>query len=1256
MPPLEGLRDDSVSVRLDARRIDYAELSRFLTWIPRGAGAAAVRCEADGPFGNLRVSGLKVVTERSSVEVRGTVSRLHTPWDLHLDVWIEPSRVILGDVDLFIREIPEEILAPDLPIGVKGHFVGLPLDFTTDLDLQGDFGRLSGRNTFHLNTSPPAYSASYDMEGFNPALIFGGDFPGTLLNGRMELQGEDFRPELMKTNFFMVLDTSRFRGFGFDALQANGTMSLGMIDAEAHGSAGGTKADASFSARLTGDTISVHDADFSVTSLDLSKLLDDSLYRSDITARGRVSFRGSSVDDLDATAALIFLPSSFRDHAMAADSVSFVLDQVDPRHKLLRLRSSLADVELAGAFDLDMLAEVTRDRFAALIDAVVNHVRGDEPTGSARSAPRTAHAASAPRHAAAGHDMKFNYRVDINNILPVGEFLSTTPFNFHGSVSGSFSSDEHHLSVDMKGILEEFYTGTIDHGWLMKNATVDIRVGNLGQTAVLENVTVDVDLGVSTGILEGRSIDGAGLRLHYSQTRGSIAASGMIDSVITISLSGQGSIQPRMFVFDLDTLRARAGNYGWANDQDVQFRLSAEGLRIMRAVFRRGDEELSARGLLGMHGSLDASFGIRRFDLSVLNTLLPYPELRRPENGFSGTAQADVRLGGTPENPTFSVDASSENFVLRKTRLGYVETNISYADRLLTILIQNRLTRASTDTVLTVVGRMPADFAFAGAAERFPDLEQDIRIHAENFDISIFDPLIAELQNLTGRLNSNLVIGGTPRNPAYSGSMVLTGINFLFVPNNLPYIMNGTIEAKGSRLVLNGFTLENVPTARPAGKMQLSGTITTDRFRLDSFDITGRGGLLVLGEESRRVLPEMYGPLFIRSDNAGLNLSGNLSRPYLSGTVLVTEAFITFPPMSRQQSTLGLRRLNYVVVNDTSAGYVPEKKFLTPFFGEADSGAGDAVKPGRTERLTFIDQLRYNLIVETRGAPAVKFIFTQQSDEILYAELDGRVTAVNETGEPRIYGTVSIGAPSYYKFFQRFDATGRLKFVGPWDNPELDIRAIYEASHVRYDPQNPEAEPTSRRVQVLLEITGSRLEPVLKMTLREESSGGGTFVDITTNSTPAETQSDAISFILTGKFSDELKSSDRSSIASDVSPGTGAMVGSILTSSLLTSVLDDYIRRELPFIRSVEVTYEGGASPGTNVQVSASALEGYLRIGGKILSDASRTSVSYKASLGDLFDATSIRNLFFEIEQRMETESEKNKNTVEGRIYYRFSF
>jgi hypothetical protein len=1251
IPSLGALKEDSVTLHLDAPRVDYDELRTFLTYIPRTPGSASVTCEAAGPFGELRVSGLRVITTSSDVSVSGLVSQLHDPAELTLDVAITPSMVTMRDLDIFISQIPEDVLAPDLPVRISGRFVGRPLDFATDLELEGEFGYAAGHAAMHLTADPIAYSASYTLRKFNPGTLFGVGFDSTTLNGRVDLQGEGFTPEEMKTNFFMILDSSRFRGFPLGGLEATGTLTAGALDAEAHATSGRTVADATFDARFSGDTVSVRNADVSVRSLDLAAILNDSSFRSDITARGRLSFGASSLDDLNAEAALVLLPSRFRGHEVGADSVLFTLDQRDPAKKVFRVNSSLARVELGGGFDLKLLGPTISGRLSALTGAIREHTLRQPEDASARATERETR-----RTGTSGGKMDFTYRVSLDNLLPVGEFFNTAPFNMHGDISGRFVSDPDHLMFSLSGNLKECFVGTIASGSLLRNATIDLTLSTRGDSAILEHLTSDLAIRFESGIVGGRPVDNARANLSYSDSKGVIMASLRLDSAMDVRVGGQASIQPGAYIVDLDTLNFNTGGYSWHNDQDVQFRLSDEGLRVMHAVFRRGDEEISARGLLGDDGKLDAALKVERFDLSVLNTLLPYPELKTPGNGFLGSAGGDVTLGGSLSSPEFTVTATSENFILRKTRLGFVEARMTYSDRRLGVLIQTKLSKTDPNPILTVDGFMPANFSFTGSGERFPDREQNIRVHAASFDISIFDPLISELENLTGRVNSELLIGGTPLRPEYSGSMDFADVNFLFVPNNIPYIMNGTIMAEGSRLVLSGFSVENLPTARPSGRMELSGTITTDRFKLDSFDITGKGNLLAMAEETRRVMPSMYGPLFIRTDSNGLNLSGNLSRPFLRGNVFVTDAFITFPPKNRTQTLQGYRTLNYVVVNDTSAGYTTEELFLRPFFESGDSASATEAGGGRRGRPTFLDLLRYDLNVETRGTPSIRFIFSQLSDEVLYAELNGRVSLVNEQGEPRVYGQIEIGAPSYYKFYQRFDATGRLKFVGPWDNPELDIRATYEASHITYSDQNGEGEAVPRRVQVLLEITGRRYEPVLKMTLREQSTTSGTYVDLSGNSTPAETQSDAISFILTGKFSNELTSSDRSTIAGDVTPGTGAMVGSILTSSLLTGVLEDYIRQELPFIRSVDVTYEGGSSPGTNVQVSANALKGYLRIGGKILSDVGRASVSYKASLGDIFNATSIRNLFFEIEQRIETETQKNKNTVEGRIYYRFSF
>ena len=74
-----------------------------------------------------------------------------------------------------------------------------------------------------------------------------------------------------------------------------------------------------------------------------------------------------------------------------------------------------------------------------------------------------------------------------------------------------------------------------------------------------------------------------------------------------------------------------------------------------------------------------------------------------------------------------------------------------------------------------------------------------------------------------------------------------------------------------------------------------------------------------------------------------------------------------------------------------------------------------------------------------------------------------------------------------------------------------------------------------------------------------------------------------------------------------------------------------------------------GASPGL----------GYLRVGGRILNNINNTNVSYQVSMGDIFNSATIRNLFLEIQRRVEndlTGTNREDVTNEARLYYRFSF
>jgi hypothetical protein len=397
----------------------------------------------------------------------------------------------------------------------------------------------------------------------------------------------------------------------------------------------------------------------------------------------------------------------------------------------------------------------------------------------------------------------------------------------------------------------------------------------------------------------------------------------------------------------------------------------------------------------------------------------------------------------------------------------------------------------------------------------------------------------------------------------------------------------------------------------------------------------------------------MYGTLFTAIGLDGLRITGTLARPFLSGTLSVLDADLVFPPAIAVASTNSNLSLEYVVVDDTTSashsGPRPSK-----FYGPLEAQAFRSERGARPQSSPLLDRLRYNLNIETQGITAVKMIFTPATNEELYAELTGSVVAMNSQGTPSIYGEIEIAQRSYYNFFKKFDATGKLKFVGQWDNPELDVRATYEGVRQVAESQlgdqaaaaaTGEQRTTEQKVIVELTIKGPRLNPKLDMSMKVQSRPGGAYEDWSGKTQGGDVQSDVISFIVTGKFRDQLTAKDQQELTN-----IGSSTGSSVASSLLSGIFSDYLRQEFSFVRSVDVLYQGGSfSEGTNVNITANAGIGQLRVGGKIFNDLGNTNLTYQVNL--------VRNLFLEIQRKVNSDNTEDKRlTNEARLYYRFSF
>ncbi len=1243
---LARLQRDSTVLRLTAAPIDLAELRSYIPQVSFLDGSATVSLEASGKFGDLAIRRCRVETFSTALSLTGRLRNLHEPSRLEIDATVANARIFPSDAARLLPPLGLPSFTGWEPLALDFTFSGRPANFRTKAFLRGEIGSIDFNGTLNLEDKVPAYAGSFVTRNLSLGQVLGNRNVRSALTMHGTIDGRGFATNDLAGKIDATIDSSRFQNASLD----RSTISLVASPHHVEGSAllvsSGMKAELRAHCDFADTASPAFGGDVALTSFDLARFLNDARYESDLTLDGAFSGSGTTIDDFTGEGTLTLRPSLFHGHRLPGEELTIALDQSNRADKRLSMRSSIADVDLKGRFDLDLAGATIGHQMETLVRRIEEHAM---PTDSTQPAGAPEAVVALRRHTLQDEWMDFTYTMAVKDLEPLATILEGTPFNARATLTGRIANTSNNLSISCQGTLDEFFVGSVKGGLLLTNGTVNLVADSLSDENTLEKLSGGLDLRFAAGLLNRMPLNDVTMKIRYDRTSSSLAMEGLVDSTYSLQTVGSVSIQPHTYVIDLDSLMFSSGPFQWENDQDIQCRLNNDGIRVMHSVMKRKDETLTLTGVLHPSGALDIDAAARKVKLDAIDMFSRKTQMVAPGEGFSGEMNAELHLAGSLKEPVITFRAVSESTYFRESRIGLVNAMIDYSDRMAHVDVSVRGAPSDSVPSLTIQGKVPIDLGLAGVEERFPNQEQAVRIVSEGFDLSVLDPILPDIDRLSGSLRCNVSLGGTPQDPEYQGSITLSDVRFILTPNNVGYIVAGDLEPSGNRIIFQNVSLKNFPEKGLRGETILTGSVLIRDFQISEFDLTATGQILLMTDASRKTIPSMYGTLFGETAPEGLRITGTLANPYLSGKVYVREANLIFPPTKPTETSASTQTLKYTVRDDTTK-LVPRRNARSKFFAAGDTlTMGDQMEfsPGQSP---LLERIRYDLSIETRGTTAIKMIFTPTTNEELYAELDGKVNAVNHLGTALIYGDIEISPRSYYNFIRRFDATGKLKFVGQWDNPELDIQATYEG----YRP-DPAHDTLEQKVIVQLNIKGTRYEPKLDMGMQVELRPGEDPVDWSTQAKGGDVQSDAISFIVTGKFRDQLTSKDQQTLSSSLGTATGGSVASTLLSGIMTDVL----KREFPWIRRAEVTYQGGNfQQGANVNVSASVGKGYLRVGGKILNDIGNANVSYQLNLGDFFNTTTIRNLFLEIQRKVEGENPEvdKKLTNEARLYYRFSF
>ena len=383
---------------------------------------------------------------------------------------------------------------------------------------------------------------------------------------------------------------------------------------------------------------------------------------------------------------------------------------------------------------------------------------------------------------------------------------------------------------------------------------------------------------------------------------------------------------------------------------------------------------------------------IQPFDINMFEGLLAEFGLEQTRGEFSMTTE----LSGTAGAPEFTGGLFLRDGLLSNVDIDSLVMEWDYDHSRSDIILTSRV-HSLGQKAAEIEGSVPLHMDFQAMEFLGPDPDDEIEltIFTRDFDLAAFNDFLdpALLRNLQGKLNADIVLRGSMRDPEVDGSLALSGGQVRLVENQVTLRnIRMNMEMEPGRMVLQELSVQSV------GSFSGSGEITLDGLMPDQMDLNLRATNFRVFNTSDM---EIY---------AGMNIdmTGTLEEPFLSGTVRWERGTLYL-------DDFGEREVEEVVLDEEAAEEPEGPEFFERLAMEV---------------IFIVDR---NAFVQNRRDPEI------------YLALRGEIDIVKEAfGDLQLFGDMGVTSGHVTTFNKRFQLErGDVTFSGDPMEPELNIRTLY---------------------------------------------------------------------------------------------------------------------------------------------------------------------------------------------------------------------
>ncbi|MBS1494844.1 MAG: translocation/assembly module TamB domain-containing protein [Bacteroidetes bacterium] len=1191
-----NIKNKNLEADIKIEKFNFKDLRYFLPTVDMLDSTVNLSLNVKGKYGDFYINDLTLRLPDSYLNIKGRVQKLDTPDSMYMDVTVNNMAVLPSDVLAVYYNSAIKNYADVGKVFANIEYKGTYHNFYSKFDINTtNAGGVYGNANLDLDKEN--YSGKIQTSNFNLGKILKDNSLNSRLNMTTSFDGTGFALNRMHANVNYNISGSSFAGYDIRSSTgkintAGNNIRLNVRHISSMGSVS-----AAGRVNIANMKNPVYNVKGNVSRFNLAALTKKSEDKSNLNLSFDVNGRGSGLNNINGNFNFDIKQSYYGKYEIPQTPLTVNLKNggstafIDAKTDFLQFSAN-------GSTNFASITKVVMQNITVISEGI-NRKLALDSLNQNNVVPVSYSSFTSNDNFDLAYDLKILDSAKANKILiPFG-------IQFDGNVNGKISNTNSQFASLTKLNVKNFvYEDTVI---LLKDFNSDIDFKNNYALASADNGLNSVDLNLNaTGDKTqfGKNIiDSLVMKFNLANSEGKINLFARQDTARSVYMNGNINLAAAEIKTIIDTIKMDYGNYHATNNKAwiVNYYPNEKVNFEQFAVQSRG-AIVDIKGDYALKGASDLKLESQNLMLSDVFAIIEASDttniVRKSPNPLGGSIKEIViDFKGNKENPLITGRVISDSLLYGDTLFGSMKADFKYENQIADV---NAVLKNATDSKgsLTVKANMPYANPLGSdtSSSDFASLPVKVELDSKDFQLQYFLKLIPGLTDARGLLNGKINADGSVSSPNLTGSLKITEGNMFLSTTGMPYNYTFAASTSNSKLVIDNLSVSNID--EDSRHLDLRGTIDFTGMKINDIDLTTSGDMVIIDKSVERNDLGVYGYLLGGPGTPPITVKGSLDKLKIGGQFLVKDATISSVPMNGSGYNTESDEFTYVnAAVDTTKGKdsliaITQKDYrkVNPF---------EKYKYVTIDSISKTSLIDFDLNVKTTKTIYVSIDFNNLTKDRLFGEVQADLTMKTQGKDIVANGRLDVVGNSYYKLYRNFKiSNSSVTFDGPIDDPSINLQAIYTGTKAN----NQIGASSNSEVQVMATITGRVSKPTVELKLLE--NGGEV--------SSSDAQGDAITYLLFGKFKNELTASERQSVATTV----GTTVGSNYVSSILSSTVRDV----LPFLVDAEFNYTEGKVQDTDVQLTSEFGDATVKVGGQLFKEVKNFDFVVEYPLNKMFN------------------------------------